>query len=264
MRLAPVQAASWGHPETSGLPTIDYYLSARAIEPPDAQQHYTETLVLLPGTGCWLPRGAEEARDVDWAGPGHSSRQRAHGLPRRDLQVRAEHDALLVEIARRVPHGKLLLFRSKPPALSERLERRLRAAFDRAQVSYERHVVFLPWQDAPAFRALLAGADLYLDSVGFSGFNTALQAVRCGLPVITRDGRFMRGRLAAGILREMAMDELVAPTDAAYVELAAALANDPRRRRELRERIARSRERLFEDEAPVRALEDFLERVTQP
>jgi hypothetical protein len=41
-------------------------------------------------------------------------------------------------------------------------------------------------------------ARLYLDTIGFSGFNTAMLAVECGLPVVTREGRFMRGRLASG------------------------------------------------------------------
>src|SRR6266853_367890 len=35
LRLAPVQVTTWGHPETSGLPTIDYYLSAQDMEPAD-------------------------------------------------------------------------------------------------------------------------------------------------------------------------------------------------------------------------------------
>src|SRR5262249_7521549 len=47
-RLAPVQCASWGHPVTSGFPTIDYFLSSDRMEPPDAQAHYTERLVRLP------------------------------------------------------------------------------------------------------------------------------------------------------------------------------------------------------------------------
>ncbi len=60
---------------------------------------------------------------------------------------------------------------------------RLRESFRRAGVDFERRVTFLPWQPAGAFRALLRRADLYLDTLGFSGFNTALQALECGLPV---------------------------------------------------------------------------------
>ena len=47
MRLARVQATPWGHPETTGFPTIDYYLSAEALEPPNAAANYTERLVAL-------------------------------------------------------------------------------------------------------------------------------------------------------------------------------------------------------------------------
>ena len=35
MRLAPVQCVTWGQPETSGMPTIDYFLSSALMEPPD-------------------------------------------------------------------------------------------------------------------------------------------------------------------------------------------------------------------------------------
>jgi protein O-GlcNAc transferase len=262
LRLAPVQATSWGHPETSGLPTVDYYLSARAIEPPDAQQNYSEALELLPGTGCWLPRGADAGCAGDWteAGVADGVRLVCSGSP---FKYAAEHDALLVEIARRVPEARLVFFHGNPPALSTRLERRLRAAFARAGVPSERQLVFVRWQDATKFRALLASADLYLDTIGFSGFNTAFQAVRCGLPVVTREGRFMRGRLASGILREIGVDELVAPSDQAYVELVVALAKDPARRAGLRKRVLAGSERLLEDDAPVRALEAFLLRAAR-
>lgn len=257
LRLAPVQAASWGHPETSGLPTMDYYLSAEALEPPDAQVNYTEKLELLPGTGCWLPR--EDPAQTGMELPVADVLLICPGTP---FKYAAEHDSLLIEIARRVPGGKLIFFRGAATALSERWEGRLRGAFERAGVPYDRHVVFMKWLDPSAFRSLLAKADVYLDTVGFSGFNTALQAVRAGLPVVTREGRFLRGRLAAGILRRMGLDELVAPSDSAYVELAVALAKDPARRRELRERLRLGSERLLEDDAPVRALESFMLRVT--
>src|SRR5450755_3965716 len=47
-RLAAVQCASWGHPVTSGFPTIDYFISSDLMEPADAADHYCERLVRLP------------------------------------------------------------------------------------------------------------------------------------------------------------------------------------------------------------------------
>ena len=51
LRLAPLQCAGWGHPVTTGLPNVDVFLSSAAMEPPDAQDHYSERLVTLPGIG---------------------------------------------------------------------------------------------------------------------------------------------------------------------------------------------------------------------
>ena len=42
LKLAPIQMTSWGHPDTSGLPTIDYFLSSELMEPENAQENYTE------------------------------------------------------------------------------------------------------------------------------------------------------------------------------------------------------------------------------
>src|SRR5262249_8815708 len=52
-RLAPVQCNSWGHPDTSGFPTLDYGLSSELMEPPEAQDHYTERLVRLPNLSIY-------------------------------------------------------------------------------------------------------------------------------------------------------------------------------------------------------------------
>ena len=56
LRLAPIQCTAWGHPVTSGLPTIDYFLSSQLMEPENPQEHYSETLILLPNIGVAYPK----------------------------------------------------------------------------------------------------------------------------------------------------------------------------------------------------------------
>ena len=92
---------------------------------------------------------------------------------------------------------------------------------------------------------------------------SALQAVEAGLPIVTREGRFMRGRLASGILTRMGLRELVAASNAEYVALAVRLAREEKHRDALRARLARERAVLFEDTAPIRALEAFLARAAR-
>jgi predicted O-linked N-acetylglucosamine transferase (SPINDLY family) len=245
MRLAPAQATSWGHPETSGLPTIDYFLSAAGLEPPGAQANYSEKLVMLPNLGCYLRR--PERRIAAELPAGLSGPVLV--CPGTPFKYAPEHDRVLVEIARRVPDARLVFFTGSPASLSQKLKQRLQ----HAGLDFERQALLLPWLSADKFRALLAGADVYLDTIGFSGFNTALQAVESGVPVVTREGRFLRGRLASGILRHIGASELIAADEDAYVELAVSLAKR-------RKKIEANRDRLYEDAAPVKALEEFLSR----
>ena len=127
----------------------------------------------------------------------------------------------------------------------------------------DEYFVEVPWLSRAHFYSLLRQADLYMDTIGFSGFNSAMQAVECGLPIVTREGKFMRGRFASGILRELGLNELIAESDEAYINLLVRLARDPALRRTLRSRVQHSRGALFGDVAPVRAIEDFLTKVTE-
>jgi predicted O-linked N-acetylglucosamine transferase (SPINDLY family) len=152
----------------------------------------------------------------------------------------------------------MIFFVQQPQVLSEKLRQRLGEAFVRAGLDFERYVTFVPKQPRPAFYGLMKRADVCLDTIGFSGFNTALQAVECGLPIVTREGRFMRGRFASGILKRMGLQELVAATEDDYVGLAVKLAQDTAYRDQIRARIGASRAGLYEDLVPIRALEAFL------
>jgi hypothetical protein len=122
----------------------------------------------------------------------------------------------------------------------------------------------IPWQKTEAFYGLMQVSDVFLDTIGFSGFNTAIQAIECGLPIVTREGLFLRGRLASGILRRMGMTELIANNEEEYINLAVRLVEDRAYREAMKEKIIASRLILFDDLTPIRALEQFLiERVNE-
>jgi predicted O-linked N-acetylglucosamine transferase (SPINDLY family) len=149
------------------------------------------------------------------------------------------------------------------PELSGRLRRRLELAFRDAGLDFGRFGIFLPWQDISAFRGLMKAADAMLDTIGFSGFNTAMQAVECDLPMVTRRGRFMRGRLASGILDRLGLQELAASTEEDYIASAVKFALEPDYRRSIRARVGKSRDSLYDDTTSIRALEEFLGEVTR-
>jgi predicted O-linked N-acetylglucosamine transferase (SPINDLY family) len=263
LRLAPVQVAAWGHPETTGLPTVDYYLSGEVLEPTGAQAHYSERLVALPHLGCFVQPSKVETVAPDFGEWGIEARTPLLLCPGTPFKYAPQHDWIFPEIARRLGRCRFVFFTHWTRGLSEKLRLRLAGAFNRGGLAFDQYAAFIPWQQKPAFYQLLKRADVFLDTIGFSGFNTAVQAVECGVPIVTREGRFMRGRLASGILKQMGLSELIAHTEEDYVALAVKLARDAEYREHIRSRIAASRHVLFEDVAPIRALEDFLVKATR-
>jgi predicted O-linked N-acetylglucosamine transferase (SPINDLY family) len=85
-----------------------------------------------------------------------------------------------------------------------------------------------------------------------------MQAVDCALPIVTLEGRYLRGRLASGILRKMGLSELITSTDEDYINLAVRLAQDSLYRNQIREKIIKMRDDLYGDMGPVIAFEKFL------
>ncbi len=258
LRLAHVQAASWGHPLTTGLPTIDHYLSAEALEPAGADAHYTERLVRLPGLGCCYTPAPAGAAEADLAALGIREGVPVLVSAGTPFKYTPRHDALFAEIARRLGECQLVFFAPHPRELMERVRARMARAFDAAGLELAAHAVFVPWQSRPAFLGLMQQADVFLDTLGFSGFNTAMQAIDQGLPLLAWEGRFLRGRLASGVLRRMGLDDLVAADEEAYVAGAVRLAREATYWGEVRERMVAARGALYGDTAPVRALEKFL------
>jgi predicted O-linked N-acetylglucosamine transferase (SPINDLY family) len=261
LRLCPLQAAAWGQPLTTGLPTIDLYISAQAFEPPGAAAHYAERLLALPRLGVCLRPLNPEIVTPDFAGLGLDPGQPLLLCAGTPFKYTPHGDAALVRIAAGLQargNGRLVFFRDRRPAMSAQVEQRMRAAFAKAGVDYDRTVAWIPTLNRGRFFGLMKHATALLDTIGFSGFNTAAQALECALPVVAHEGEFMRGRLASGTLRHLGLNELVATTSQNFTDIALRLVDDTAWHAQLQREIAQRRYALFNDQGPVRALEDAL------
>ena len=265
LRLARLQLAAWGHPITTGLPTLDGYLSAQAFEPDGAQAHYSEELLALPGLGCcYAPYGtAPVAIDVARFGIGPDDRVLL--CPGTPFKYGPQHDALWVDIARRCAPCKLVFFAPAGSTMHSQLASRLQAAFTAAGLDGQAHLCVVPWQSQAAFFGWLDRADVVLDTPGFSGFNTVMQAMERGAPVVAWEGRLMRGRFGSGVLRLAGLQAWIASDAAGYVERVERLCADPGLRSQLRRQVAAAAPALYRDVASVKALNRLLdERLAPP
>ncbi|HEX4885502.1 MAG TPA: tetratricopeptide repeat protein [Casimicrobiaceae bacterium] len=257
LRLAPLQCAAWGHPVTTGQPTIDAFFTAGAMEPEDGATHYTERLVPLPGIGTLYARPAVPVR-VARAALGLPDEGPLFLWPQSLFKLMPDDDALLARVLQAIPAARVVMFEGRHPALTSRYLARLDAACAAAGVSRRDRVIVRPQCRHDQYLQLNLACDAMLDTLRWSGGNTSLDAIACGLPVVTLPGRFMRARQSAAMLKLAGVDELVATDVAGYVDVAQRLAADRRWRDEVAGRVAAGATRIFDDPAPVAALADWL------
>jgi protein O-GlcNAc transferase len=123
------------------------------------------------------------------------------------------------------------------------------------------HRIILPRLGTMAYLNLNLLSDVFLDSVEWSGGVTTLEAIACGLPIVTVAGTFMRGRHSAAILSQPAASETIARDEDSYVQIAVRLGLDRSWRAQVLERMAAGRARLYSDRRCVVALEEFFRSV---
>lgn len=258
-RLAPVQVISWGHPVTSGSPAMDYYLSAEAIEPPEADEDYTERLIRLGRLPCYYDTPAPPPQ-ADRAALTLPETGTLYGCPQTLFKLHPEFDAALAAIAAGDPQGHIVLIESRIPAWMDVLK----ARWATTHPELLQRVTFLRRLNHAGFMAHLAHIDVLLDPFHFGSGNTLYEGLSMGTPIVTWPGRFMRSRIVAGAYRQMGVaDAPVAGSPAEYVGLALALGRDGARRARLKAELqAKARTGLYEDMAAVREFETFLVGAT--
>ncbi|MBW4581566.1 MAG: tetratricopeptide repeat protein [Tildeniella nuda ZEHNDER 1965/U140] len=262
LRLAPVQCTTWAHPVTSGLPTVDYFLSSALMEPEAAQNHYSETLIRLPKIGISYAKPAITAPTKTRADFGLREDAVVYLACQLLCKLLPQHDYLFAAIAQQIPQAQFV-FIARPTSVyvQDQFKQRLQQAFADFGLDSEQHCVMLPPQVQADYWDLNQRSDIFLDSVSWSGGHTTLEAIACDLPIVTCPGDLMRGRHSYGILTALGMTETIAQTEAEYVKIAVRLGHDPAWRQQV---VAQMRDRhadLYDDTACIDALEIFYQQA---
>jgi protein O-GlcNAc transferase len=264
MRLAPRQYAAWGHPVTTGHTTIDGFLSCAAMEPEGADLHYTEKLLRLPGIGTRFRRQTLPA----------PIEREAYSLPRDAtlllcpqslFKIHPDNDALFARVLVANPRAMLVLFAGRHRAVTDQFMRRLARCFEQHGLPIRERTRVLPQLPHDDYLAVNLACDAMLDTLRWSGGQTSVDALDCGLPVVTLPGSMMRGRQSAGMLSLLGLRELIAADADDYVGIATRLCQDGTWRGGLAASIRERNGMFFDDQAPLDALEAFYrEAVSAP
>jgi predicted O-linked N-acetylglucosamine transferase (SPINDLY family) len=259
LRLAPIQATSWGHPVTSGIPTIDYFISSDAMEPPNGESHYTEKLMRLPGIGIHYSPVDSRAAPLSRKDLGIGDDDVFLWCCQSNYKYLPQFDWLFAELACKIPSSRFGFITLLPDSeASSVFRKRISESLQAQGLNADERVRFLPALSSDQFAAVASLADICLDSIEWSGCNSSMEVLTRGTPIVTYRGTFMRGRHTAAILEQIGCHELVAETLEGYVQTVINLVSDHERRQKISSKIRENLPRLYHDAASTRQLEKVM------
>jgi len=258
-RLAPVQCVTWGHPATSGIDTIDYFISHQECETEESRSAYTEKLFCLSSAAactCYAsPVLNSSGRTL--ASFGIDPDRTVYYCPQSPFKIHPDFDSILSGILQRDLNGLIVLLRG---GMSQ-TEKLLRERFRKHIPFADQRILFLDPLPFPDYVAMMEQADVVLDTPHFSGGNSSVEGFAVGAPIVTMPSAFLKGRLTYSWYKTLGIEECIAQDADQYVDIAVALGTDREKREHLRRRIRQASPLLFDDLQAVRELEAFFERV---
>jgi protein O-GlcNAc transferase len=277
-RFAPHQIVLAGHPLTSGLSSIDYFVTSQALEIPGCESHYTEQWVGLPGlieyqrsASLWQqkkqPKGLSLSGHKEYPSPSAQQLSRAQlGLPETGtlylcpmtlFKIHPDLDLCFAEILRQDPQGWIVLFEYLQTPYHLVLKHR----FATCMPEVSERIVFLPFQSFEGFLAILAQADIVLDTHYFGGGNTSFLAFDLGIPVVTWPSDYLKARSTQGLYLQMGLASGVATGPQDYIQKALDWGLDPAWRREFSQQILQKNHLIFEQRDWNQAFVDFCQKL---
>jgi predicted O-linked N-acetylglucosamine transferase (SPINDLY family) len=258
-RLARVQCTTWGHPETTGLASVDYFVSSSLMETAEADGHYSERLVRLPSLIFSFERSTLEGQQLTRAALGLPESVRLYACPQSIYKFHPAFDEAIAGILRRDPGGVVVLIQWAYLQVDALLRQRLA----RVMPDVAGRIVFIRRLQPAEFLQFLTHVDVMLDPFPYGGGNSSLEAFSLGVPVVTLPTELLRGRITQAFCRRLLVEHCVARNVTDYVEIAVRLGVDRSFREGTQQQILASRDRLFADDSAVRDWEAFLEAVVQ-
>jgi protein O-GlcNAc transferase len=236
LRPAPIQVSWIGYAGSMGAPFLDYFIGDAVVTPPDLAEAFSERIVQMPH--CYLIN--DHAQEIAAAAP----RRTDYGLPENGFVFTSFNNSYKYEprifgiwmrVLQKTPDAVLWLYSG-----GATMERNLWREAAARGVSTEQ-IVFAKHQPKSQHLARLRLADLFLDTHYVNAHTGASDALWTGLPVLTCPGETFASRVAASLLTNVGLPELIATDLDEYERRAVHLACHPEELRRLRERLAANR-----------------------
>ena len=270
-RIARVQVNTWGHSETCGIDTVDYFVSSRWFEKDllEATNHYTEKLILFNSLGTyyispsklfidnnprlqgkWVMRSREEL--------GFKVSEHIYCCLQTFYKINDEFERCIARILELDPNGVVLLSNSYP-FCKNHLERMLKNLGE----NKIKRVKWYPSLEKHIFLNLVAVSDVCLDPSPFGGCNTSYDAFDFNVPVITWPGDYLHGRFTVGLYSRMGLSdcECIVTDGDSYARIASNIGVNDKLRHKINRNIEMNKVKIFQENESVSEWNEWLDGV---
>ena len=223
-RLAPVQMTYIGYPNTTGIPAIDYRIVDAITDPEEADQHYSETLIRLPG--CFLCYAIPNHAPPIEPGPVEHRGSITFGSFNNFSKINPTVLGTWADVLRAVPGSRLLC--KSVSSKDREAQTVIRDALAAKGIDPVR-VSFCKYRATPeSHLAIYNDIDIALDTFPYNGTTTTCEALWMGVPVVTLCGDRHASRVGASLLSAIGFPAGIAESRDEYVLTARLLAENPR------------------------------------
>ncbi|MGM4915727.1 O-linked N-acetylglucosamine transferase family protein [Tardiphaga sp. 813_E8_N1_3] len=259
-RAAPVQVNYLGFPGTLGAGFMDYILADQHVLPPEHRQFYSEKVAWLPN--CY--QANDDRREIST----RAFTRAEVGLPAQGFVFCCFNNAYKItpdvfdswmRVLSAVDGSVLWLLEDSAAAVANlRREVELRG-IDPARL------VFAARMSPAEHLARHRCAGLFLDTLPYNAHTTASDALWAGLPLLTCRGETFAGRVAASLLQNLGVPELIAAKRDDYDRMAIALAENPERLSSIREKLSANRLKMpaFDTRRLARDIETAFRKMAE-
>lgn len=254
LKLARIQLNTWGHSDTSGIDSIDYFMSSKLYEIDNAQENYSENLVKLNSLcTCYVnPISKYKINDFkDRYYYGFSNTCKIYICPQSIFKLLPEYDEYLLDILEKDPTSIIILqdaVTGKKDKIIKRLEKYNKNLGRLHFIGGVPHFIYLNY---------IYISDVMLDPFPFGGCNSSLEAFSMGIPVITQPSNMINGRFTSGFYKKMNILDLICNSKDEYVDKAIKVANNKDFKDNIVNKIKENNKVLYNDEESFTEWRDF-------
>jgi len=218
IRLAKYQITTFGHPETTGSKSIDYYLISKHCVNKNTQKHYSEKLILMDYLPMIYPKPISKKKLSE----NELKKKNIYCCPQTLFKIHPDFDQIIFKILEKDKKGIVYLIKDTHKVWYKKLIKRLSAS----KIYDPKKIIFLDPLNYDDYILHLGKASVLLDPIYYGAGNSFFESMLFGTPSITLPTDHIKSRLVLSAYKQMEIeDPPIAKNIQSYIELAINYAN---------------------------------------